>query len=83
MKNGKFIVEHGVKGAVNGCNTIEDLQGYLDSNPHQEHRLVSAQYSNGIFIMIWEKRERKMKYEDKQPYHSTHTGLPKGGFRLH
>ena len=60
MKSKRFIVEHGLEGraqyAVNGCNTVEDLQRYLYGNPHREYRLVSVQWNNGNYTLVWERK---------------------------
>lgn len=54
--NPPYIVECGVPDSVRNCNTVEDLERYLNTDPHTEYRLVSCQFVNGDFIMVWEKR---------------------------
>ena len=53
----KYIVERGVPKSVPNCNTVEELQRYLKKVPHFEYRLVSAQFINGNFVIIWELRD--------------------------
>ena len=53
----KYIVENGVPECVPNCNTVEDLQRYLNGVPHFEYRLVGAQSVNGNFVMVWELRD--------------------------
>lgn len=50
----KYIVENGVPGAVPGCNTVEDLQRYLGTDPHPGYRLVTCQASGNV-LLVWEK----------------------------
>ena len=50
----KHIVEHGIPGGVRGCNTVEDLQRYLDSDPHPGYRLASCQGAGSI-LLVWEE----------------------------
>ena len=49
-----YIVEK-IPNSVPSCNTIEDLQRYLSTNPHPVSRLISAQFINGTFLLIWEE----------------------------
>ena len=50
----RYIVEYGTDiGGVAGCQTYQDLQRYLDTNPHPDYRLVSFQH-NGSFMLVWE-----------------------------
>ena len=53
----KYICEYGIPGGLNGCNTTEDLARYLDSDPHPEYHLVSCNWMNGIWHMVWELKE--------------------------
>ena len=63
----RFIREHGLTGwvkyAVSGCNTIENLQTYLKTNPHKKYNLVSVWFNSGNFNLIWE-----LMSEHKQPF---------------
>jgi hypothetical protein len=46
----------GCCGAVNGANTVEDLQRYLNEDPEPEYRLVSVQFLPGQnYLVTWEK----------------------------
>ena len=60
-KQQKYIVETGLGGrvpyAVNGANTTNDLAAYLAKDPHPNHRLVSTQWLNGSYILVWELKE--------------------------
>ena len=58
----RFIVECGLENrlefAVNGANTTNDLSRYLSHpEPHPEYRLVSCQFLNGNWILVWEHKE--------------------------
>lgn len=53
----KYLVEYGIPGSVSGCNTIEDLRRYLDSDPHYEYNLVGVEHGSGSYTLIWELRE--------------------------
>ena len=57
MSKQKYIVENGVPEAVPNCNTVEELSRYLNSMPHFQYRLVSAQFINGNFVMVWALRD--------------------------
>jgi len=57
MKRPKYIVENGIPEAVPNCNTVEELHEYLNKVPHSGYRLVSAQFVNGNFVMVWELRD--------------------------
>ena len=61
----KYIVEHGIPGSVPGCNTIEELRCYLESDPHKGSRLASCDNHSGSYVFIWEvegkcERDRKI-----------------------
>lgn len=51
----KYKVIYGVPNAVPNCNTVEDLQQYLLSDPMPDYRLASCNYTNGMIIIIWER----------------------------
>ena len=57
-KKPRFITEYGLEGkqehAVNGGNTIEDLNRYLYDDPHPEYRLVSANLIDNNWHLVWE-----------------------------
>ena len=53
----KYIVEKKIPDCIPNCNTVEDLQRYLDKVPHFEYRLVSCQFVNGNYIMVWELKD--------------------------
>ena len=53
----KYLVEYGIPGSVSGCNTVEDLRGYLDSYPHYNYRLVGFSNANGSFVLVWELKD--------------------------
>jgi hypothetical protein len=59
--SGKYIVEHGLEGkvkhAVAGCNTIENLREYLETDPHPNYRLIDIQDGNGNYTLVWEERD--------------------------
>ena len=57
MSRPKYIVENGVPKAVQNCNTIDELRKYLGAVPHFEYRLVSVQFVNGNYLMVWELRD--------------------------
>ena len=55
----RYICEYGLEGrvpyAVNGANTIEDLNRYLITDPHPEYRLASCQHMRvGNWHLTWE-----------------------------
>ena len=59
----KYIVEYGIPGEVQGTsNTVQDLERYLDSDPHPEARLANLSWLNsGNILFVWEtdgKHER-------------------------
>ena len=54
----KYIVEHDISGMVRGCETVEDIQRYLNTDPHPEHRLVSLTFNYGGIILIWELKDK-------------------------
>jgi len=51
----RYITKNGV-GKVPGCDTYEDLQRYLGSDPYPEYRLVSAVFANN-WILIFELKD--------------------------
>ena len=62
----KYIVEYGIPGAVKGCETIEDIQRYLNTDPHPDARLASLLY-NGVksVILVWETDGGKAEHDRK------------------
>jgi hypothetical protein len=58
VMSAKYIVEHSLEGriphAVRGCETIEDLREYLDTDPHSLYRLVSCRWDGGTYTLVWE-----------------------------
>ena len=55
-KKKRYIVEYGAGGGVAGCQTVNDLERYLDKNPHPDYRLVSFQHT-GNFMLVWELKD--------------------------
>jgi hypothetical protein len=57
----KYWVERGLDGlverAVNGANTIQDISEYLSQDPHPGYRLVSCQWVEGNYTLVWELKE--------------------------
>lgn len=51
-----YIVLSGIPGSSGGFSTVDDLRHYLNLNPQPKHRLISAQFVDGRFIIIWEKK---------------------------
>jgi hypothetical protein len=51
----KYMVDCGIPGAVPNCNTVEDLNEYLNKNPFPAHRLASCMFVSGNFILVWER----------------------------
>ena len=58
-KSKRYIVEHSLEGRVKyaqrGCESVENLQEYLETDPHKDYRLVSCQWSSGSYTLVWEK----------------------------
>ena len=52
--NPRFIMEYGIPGGVPNCNTVNDLDRYLKTNPHCEYHLVSCQFLGGTCLLVWE-----------------------------
>jgi hypothetical protein len=52
----RYIIENGVPGAPRGANDSTHLNLYLNSDPHPSYRLVTCDYRNGSYFMVWEKR---------------------------
>ncbi len=52
MRDYEYEVE--IPPGVRGCMTTEDLQRHLDSDAHERDKLVSAQFVNGNWVLIWE-----------------------------
>jgi hypothetical protein len=52
---------------IQGCQTIEDLQRYFDNleclqryfdqEPHEHCKLISCQWLNGTWVLVWELPE--------------------------
>lgn len=56
----RFKVEYDLSGfgfGVTRCNTMEDLERYLFTNPNDEYNLVSVQFVDGNFILVWELKK--------------------------
>lgn len=56
----RYICEYGLEGlveyAVDGANTVEDLNKYLTKDPHPGYRLVSCQHMRmGNWHLVWER----------------------------
>jgi len=57
MSRPKYIVENGIPESVPNCNTVQELQRYLDKIPHFEYRLAAVQFVHGNFVMVWELKD--------------------------
>jgi hypothetical protein len=56
--NKRYIVEHGLPKTVSGCETVQDLTRYLETDPHPKYRLVNCQRISGtyqlVYQLVWE-----------------------------
>ena len=55
----RFICEYSMRyrmaHGVLGCETVEDLERYLSTNPHPDYRLASCQHmQTGNWHLVWE-----------------------------
>lgn len=57
----KYICVYGLPECVRGCNTTEDLARYLNADPHPEYRLVSTNWMNGTWHLVFELKEEHSK----------------------
>ena len=60
----KYLYEYGLEKrvayAVNGANTIENLQHYLAEDPHPQYHLVSCLHMpSSNWLLIWELLQPK------------------------
>ena len=57
----RYICIHSIPGCVSGCNTKEDLSRYLAKNPYPEYRLVSTNWMNGNWHLVFELKDEYSK----------------------
>ena len=50
----RFIVQYDLPKTISGCETVNDLSRYLETNPYPEYRLVSFQWISGTYQLVWE-----------------------------
>jgi hypothetical protein len=50
----RYVCEYGVRGAIKGMNTVEDLAKYLSTDPHPAYRLASCVRQSGDWLLVWE-----------------------------
>jgi hypothetical protein len=58
----KYILENEIPEITRGCETIEDIHRYLNTDPHPEHQLASLIFNYGGIILLWELKDKQERH---------------------